>query len=851
MTVMSSKRGHMNIVDYDQVDSDREQSYSSDELDEVMFDGDRYECEEYSEVEEDDINQAEEEVIIYKETYADKLAKEDSMRPRLCNPKDMTVILPPRVLPSVEEMNSEWDNYINNVLAKEYITKLEKMGAIIKASWDVRRAKAEAEKKTEDLLKWRMNMVSNWRKRMRGFEGISRLGSLTSFEKDEKLMRLQEADEAKAKEELDKQAVIQQAQLAADKAKKKASLEFKEREMKKLGMNKKTDAHRTRAVGALVFKTKTSVLKPVLSEAEKTAREADKAARTAANAEKNKAKEKAKILWMAENARAQAIQKPKVIAIDYIAVEEAEENEEEAEQNAEQKAEQKAEQEAEQKAEDDALKAFNIASVLIVEAREAREEKDKAKKAEVDALEAESDALEVHFISTMAKSMGMNEYHTTAIKDEKKLKIDLGFVGLISQKKAERCLTDAKYAKRSEAFSDLADKTKLEEVLTFTTLCKSVTSGKKCYHTNCRFAHSIEHLKPRECRFGQSCGFVKKMENGQYMNAKFGRTGKSCSAMHPGEDQKGLASRLGVKHTNNKVITLPANVQVAIPVQISAPTDLSLSSEHANAMTSNTWSNIVYKSLSEDEKNTIYGKGIDLINKQGYVDGAGLGKHTDGIIDPIDLSSSRMPWQKTGLGYSVKSAVCVTAKGFSWVKGAVLEPEKRPRKVRWDVKPKYMIAIDAINQRLKQIPREPLLVTSVTKIEKPVVSVTAKGFSWVKGAIIEPEKRSRKVRWDVKPKFMIAIDELNQKLEQTSRDDVIIADAVAKAKAKAVEINKRLADKASWTMVRSAYTKPKQTTHIKKDEVVFRVPEKDAQLALLAAIRNGISNFRIEFSDKI
>ena len=71
----------------------------------------------------------------------------------------------------------------------------------------------------------------------------------------------------------------------------------------------------------------------------------------------------------------------------------------------------------------------------------------------------------------------------------------------------------------------------MADILTYTTLCRSVTENKKCFHKNCRFAHSIDQLKPRECRFRDACGFVKQSINGHYENVNFGKTGKKCSSL--------------------------------------------------------------------------------------------------------------------------------------------------------------------------------------------------------------------------------------------------------------------------------------------------------------------------------
>jgi hypothetical protein len=833
-TIMSSKRVHMNIVDLDQVGSDREQSYSDDEFNEVMFDGDR--CEDSDDQESIIYSDYEGEDIIYKETYADIIAKklmeehlaEMIRTPVVLRPSEMTVILPPRSLPSVEEMNAEWGKVVDQLIVEEYFAKLTKMGNVLKAGWDIRRSKAEEEKRATDMIKWRMDRVSKWRATRRNNEGISRLGPLRSFEDDEKLMKIWEENEKNREEDLKNEEYGLRMKKLYENANKLRAEREKKRMSSNRGMNNQTAEQKASNAKAKI--------------------EADKAMRAAANSERLKTKAKEHAEWLAENARVQALPKHSLITIDYIVEdEEVKQNEADEKEADEKEADEKEAEDEEVKQneadEKEVMKNLLLQSIYIVEERERREEKEKVKKAEVDALEAEAEDLEVHFINTMTKSMGVQDTKHTLVKDDKKNIFQLGFVGLIAQKKAERCLTDAKFSKRSEAFSDLADKKKLDEVLTFTTLCKSVTSGKKCYHTNCRFAHSFEQLKARECRFGESCGFVRKTESGQYMNAKFGRTGKTCFCLHPGETQLGLSSRMGLKNTE-KAVAVP--VQVVTPVHVAVPVPVHVAEVEVKS-DNKTWASIVYNSIDNAEKNKMYGKGLEMVSKNGYVDGSGLGKQSTGIVNPLSIYNIRHPRQTTGLGYYDKPGVCVTAKGFSWVKGSVLQPEKRVTESRWDVKPKFMVAVDELNQKLDNslISDKHVVCEIVDKLEKEAVCVTAKGFSWVKGSVLQPEKRVMKSRWDVKPKFMVAVDELNKRLN----DNLMIEAVVDRAKAKAVDINNRLDENKYWTRVRTRSAKPILKTI--SSEIVFRVPMKDAQLALLSAIRNGISNFRIEFSDNL
>ena len=713
----------------------------------------------------------------------------------------MTLILAPRSLPSVEEMNIEWNNFV----AAEVSKKLAAMESIIKAGWIVRNSKAEAEKRSADFLKWRKKNACDWGRRVRGsYRGIMRLKPIIfTWEDDEKLMNIHNKMFSELNEVFRWRAEQIRTKMMLAKADKLRKQAFKERDIKKRGMNKKSEAHVARATGSLVLKGMDSA--------------AEKAAITAVNFEKKLRKDKEKAEWILKNkiAQAKALLEPKsnIVVINYDIESDNDDSDIKSVKNDEEKEKEEKEKEDIKNAEDQALEDLKRMTITIIEAREIREalENEEIKK-EVEE-KAQSELEEAHFISTMSKAMGLEEKKCQSITKDTKVKkpvIELGFLGLISQKRLQRCSDDSKYAKRSEAFSDLADKKKLDDVLTNTTLCRSVTDKKKCYHIDCRFAHSIEQLKPRECRFGNSCGFVKNMENGRYINNKFGKTGKKCSALHPGEHQRSLCDRLGLKYEEKKTsVNQPlvvATEQKHIPrAWIQHKTEDTKREYTDNKIetiipitTTMTWSTVVFKSLTDEEKKNAYGKGLEIITKQGYVDGSGLGKNTNGIVNPVSQSEIRQPLQRHGIGY---------------------------------------------------------LSTSVY-VKSPSVSVTSKGFSWVKGAVLNHQKKSRISRWDVKPAYLTAIESINQKLSSTVIDEKLINfsidKAIDKAIAKAAEINKRLldeAEKSTWTQVGSEskkYTRPVQE---KSDEIIFRVPKKDAELALLAAIRSGISNFRIEFSD--
>lgn len=136
-------------------------------------------------------------------------------------------------------------------------------------------------------------------------------------------------------------------------------------------------------------------------------------------------------------------------------------------------------------------------------------------------------------IVRMGKSLGLVK-QAKEIK-VKKIKVKQVLIceskSLIGQIRQDREGSDDKYAKRVNAFDVLSgDKDSMQKTLKYTQLCRSLTEGKKCYHKDCRFAHSFDQLA--DCKFGLTCGFVKSVEYGVYQAVKFGRTGKTCACKH-------------------------------------------------------------------------------------------------------------------------------------------------------------------------------------------------------------------------------------------------------------------------------------------------------------------------------
>ena len=98
---------------------------------------------------------------------------------------------------------------------------------------------------------------------------------------------------------------------------------------------------------------------------------------------------------------------------------------------------------------------------------------------------------------------------------------------------------------RTNGFDLLKDKNKIEKKLYKTKLC---SYGSECKRgEKCRFAHSRGELVINNCVFGNSCKFIKKVDN-SFINIS--KT-KICSHKHPGENINNFRERI-----NNFVIKI-------------------------------------------------------------------------------------------------------------------------------------------------------------------------------------------------------------------------------------------------------------------------------------------------------
>jgi hypothetical protein len=671
----------------------------------------------------------------------------------LQHPDEMEFIRPARKLPSVEEMNA----WFYSLLNAEAEARVRAWAVPIIEAWWKRCLITKAEKAEEKRMEWRCQELAEWKKVRAPRRWISQLGPLVIFEDEYALMREYRNNHRLIKAGIE--AHVQSAKAKADAivAAERAAIRDrkagKARAQAKKGMNKNTTWHQARESGSLAIKTKSPA--PISDEG--------KGKRVQRKIRREKERQEA-----AEHAA--RLQEEKKATFVFVDLKDERTDEEKAAEEAEL---------------EEALRRMNRACVEKISQQEAQEAQAQTEAKAAAELKANEEAELAEFVTVMSKN------HKPKTK---KVVIDLGFKSLKEQKIEQRRATDEKFNARCEGFDDLSSKEKLAEVLKFTSLCRSVASKKKCYHKDCRFAHSIDQLQQKDCRFGLGCKFVKKMENGQYKNAKFGCTGKTCSCMHPGEHKRGFCIRMGLKYVPDESEKIqevkPATVFISAPIKApgvpSVWTKVVSAAETAEkvaeckAKMTKAWSAVVVETLTEEKKAEIYGKGVELLGA--------VSDERDSV--PIIPSTIRKPWDKHGLGFfdqeqKTSTKLLVTTHGFSWVKGAVLEPEQ---KKRWDpvldpVMVKVAAAVQAINER-------------VAKIQTADI-----------------ERRVRK------------------------------------AKAKAAEITKRLAaiEKKTWTKVEGRKSVRGVT---KEPEVtVLRVPRADAELALLGAIRNGLTNFRIEYTD--
>jgi hypothetical protein len=523
--------------------------------------------------------------------------EEDDCRHKLQHPDFMEYIRKPIPMPSVEEMNACWEQ----VLKAERDAKAKKFALAYLKSWVSKWLKAKQKRDELAYQQKRIEQLSTWKK-IRGIpRAIKQLGSVASsvasFEIQFSQMMIfknKELEEKKKEEEHFRMIKVKEdakiAQVKQSQAIKAAAIA---REAKKSGMNKNSTWHAERKNQSLAVIKKNSValsflaktqekalqaktVQPVVTVAEAgTGRRAMRKIRLQKEAEEQKKQAERLSLVKVEPVKVEPVQVEPIqvepIQVEPIQVEEESEEAKEAKVS-----------------EENMLNLYKQLCIEAVDKKEKEEKEMELVNKEVEEEKKEED----DFISIMTQNMTKNmikklpakhttPVHTTPVqskasKSSKTVSL-LQFNGLIDQAIKKRTEDDAVYSRRCSAFEELADKEKLADTLKYTSLCRFIASGSKCPHKSCNFAHSIEQLLPKNCKFGLGCKFVRCTKKGWYTNQKFGRTGKTCQCIHPEENQQSFCLRMNLKYTSpvtqTTVTPTPTPVKPA-PIQVPIHTSI-------------------------------------------------------------------------------------------------------------------------------------------------------------------------------------------------------------------------------------------------------------------------------------
>jgi 8-oxo-dGTP pyrophosphatase MutT (NUDIX family) len=698
----------------------------------------------------------------YKQTENDKQSDEleqaDDERAYkeslIQNPDDMKYIRPARVMPSIMEMNACFDNIID----VENYAKARAWAVPIIEYWFRCHLNSKKDKRIRHVLDNKRKELALWKNARTCTRGIRQLGTLVIF--DDEYNHMVDSKNRNSLIKLGIESRVQtiaakaQAVIDTEKAKIRGRKAGKARALAKEGMNKKTAWHKARNANALLLP--------------------DNSVSFSAEGKGKRAQRKIRQAKDLADAIALAIRLPELKKVPFVFVDTSDERTDE----------QKATDKGEENEDLYRMSRICVEKIDLLEAEEKKQKADAEEKAEEKAELEE-------FVTVMTRN-----------KKPKKITIEIGFTGLKDRIVEERKATDKKFAARCDGFEVLGSKEKLAEVLKFTSLCRSVGTKKKCYHKDCRFAHSIEELQQKDCRFGMGCRFVRQIASGQYENTSFGRTGKTCSCMHTGEHKRGFCKRMGLKYEEEKVVEKvvvekvveelswldrmfpeisDSEVEESPCNEKTSPETNDLKVDKCKPNMTKAWNAVVVDTLTEDEKSTIYGKGFTILGT--------VSEERESI--PIIPVMSRKPWDKSGLGFfeetqKTTTKLLVSAPGFNWVKGEVLQPPP---------------SLESPSTEKKQI-------------------------------------------CDIMTKVTTAVEKINKKVAKIEKDD--IDSRVDKAITKAAEITQRLMTEKTLEKV-TKVEGSKQTEPV----TILRVPKADAELALIGAIRNGLTNFRIEYIDPI
>jgi len=505
--------------------------------------------------------------------------EEDDCRHKLQHPDFMEYIRKPIPMPSVEEMNACWEQ----VLKAERDTKAKKFALAYLKSWVSKWLKAKQKRDESAYQQKRIGQLSTWKK-IRGIpRAIKQLGSVTNFEtqfsqmmsfKNNHRLISSGIEEHFRMIEVRKDAKI--AQVKQSHARKAAGMA---REAKKSGMNKSSTWHTERKNQSLAVLKKNSVALSFLAKTQEKAVQAKTVQPVVTVAEAGtgrRAMRKIRLQKEAEEQKKQA-ERLSLVKVEPVKVEPVQVEPIQVEEESEEAKEAKVSEE----------NMLNLYKQLCIEAVDKKEKEEKEMELVNKEVEEEKKE-EDDFVSIMTKNMikklpvkHTTPVHTTPVpskasKPSKTVSL-LQFNGLIDQAIKKRTEDDAVYSQRCSAFEDLADKEKLADTLKYTSLCRFIASGSKCPHKSCNFAHSIEQLLPKNCKFGLGCKFVRCTKKGWYTNQKFGRTGKTCQCIHPEENQQSFCLRMNLKYTSpvtqTTVTPTPTPVKPA-PIQVPIHTSI-------------------------------------------------------------------------------------------------------------------------------------------------------------------------------------------------------------------------------------------------------------------------------------
>jgi hypothetical protein len=761
--------------------------------------------------------------------------EEEDVLDKIQDPDKMDFILPARKLPSVKEMDEEYDVLLYSLFI---IPLLSVVDSIVRLQ-SVLKTKHETEKRNERFIKLQKEELEAWE----GKKIISRLGPIIQ----QKTLNDRYIEMIEKKKEIESNRLEKESTQRRKKNLELQNIKFrtegKARAVKKQGMNKNTTAHKAKANFSLDFKERKTVAESFIN---KTAniKEAGTGKRATRKIRQQKEQEEQKKIdeRFAKNLVEIAKAKEEKVEVEKVEKVEVEKTEEELEKELEKELEEKELVDIINHHKDIIQKHEHIQQVRKEKKQEKKEQKEEDDDFVTQMLKNRKQLL----ITSSKPKVVVNK----STPKPTKVTIQVG-VGIISQARQRRCINDVVYAERTDGFNIISDPEKQKDELKFTSLCRSVLTGKKCYHTSCRFAHTIEQLQTRPCKFGQGCRFVRCVNDGLYTNIN---PKNPCSFFHPNETTEQMHARLGVPKKTTPVISKTVIV---------TPTIIPISSKK-------TWA-----SLSSS-------KAIHIMKNFGAEESKGLGKNLQGDIETvyskIILRSSN---DKSGLQESSEQIKTPAwSKPISWVSGGLVQtPEKPKRNNRWDeVDNKVMMTFDKVYTEIKKINNK---VISLEKNQSPTPSPKPSPTPPTSSPKPSPKKTKEKKpkrnnRWDeVDNKVMMTFDKVYTEIKKINTKVISLeknqsptpspkpptsspkpSPTPPTSSPKPSPTPPTSSPKPSPKKTKEKKTKEKKTKEKKTKEkktkskpVIFKVPRDKAEEATKRIIESGIYNFQILIID--